>query len=863
MLSETIKLRLVQKFEAPLPEFHKRRIVFWRDEDGEFAEELNGLDLPGVSLVKLNGSNNFAVKKLLAADDLSGNYLVYDPLSYENDGRDDWLLDIKLYSEEFRADLVSLQMEELLVDPTSAMRKTMKLYAKFLDNKERKAKLRKIGRTYQTPLQLHVDIMAVLCALPGGSAHDVIIAVLSAGLEKESNDALINIEKFGNIRAFWSLVQKYTGYVDAEGRPLSDLAAHILITALSQTMPASVLRGLERFVSDSCKAYCYQLVHEWQRSGGKDELVEICHHVERELRLADRFDKTEIDVLLKSHTFPAIDETILKRFFAEIGEQVIKVDAILEAVENRRTTGWYFLTENYFESLYYIAKMQEFYLVHIEGFHAVEPVKVWKLYTTDTFQMDSYYRHFHYAFGNTLKRSNALLEDALKKCSDVVEGLYREWFLKGLTSNWTKAIAGDLDILGYVSEINEQRHFYNRYVSPNVSKGNRVFVVISDALRYEVAAELSEALSHNTKGKATLEAVQAVFPSITKFGMAALLPGKEVSANDKLDVLVDGNATLSTAQRGVILKAANAESVAVTYKDMLQMRKQERRDLVAGKEIIYIYHNTIDALGDKRATESKVFEACVTAVDELTAIVRIVVNDLSGANIFITADHGFLYTYKPLEESHKISRQTFSGEVYELGRRYALVSSETTADYLLPVKMERTLGGTPMKGFAPQDIVRIKVQGGGENYVHGGISLQEMVVPVIVYKGMRTGNKQYVEVQNPGLTLISESRKVSNLMFSLDFLQKQAVGDKVQPCNYTLHFTDDVGRPISDFQTVIADKMNGNASERVFRVRFTLKQMAFNRNKAYRLVIANETDVPEEVEFRIDIAFADDFGFDL
>jgi spore cortex formation protein SpoVR/YcgB (stage V sporulation) len=81
---------------------------------------------------------------------------------------------------------------------------------------------------------------------------------------------------------------------------------------------------------------------------------------------------------------------------------------------------------------------------------------------------------------------------------------------------WTKAIAGDLDSLGYVSEINEQRRFYSRYVSPNVSKGNRVFVVISDALRYEVAAELSESLSHNTKGKATLEAVQAVFPSITK-----------------------------------------------------------------------------------------------------------------------------------------------------------------------------------------------------------------------------------------------------------------------------------------------------------------------------------------------------------
>jgi uncharacterized protein (TIGR02687 family) len=863
MLSETIKLRLAERFAAPLPEFHKRRIVFWHDEEGEFADAVDELDLPGVNIVKLTGTNNFAVKKLLSSDDLTGDYLIYDPLSYTKDQKDDWLLDIKLYSEEFRADLVSLQMEELSAEPSSAMRKTMKLYAKFLSSKERRARLRRIGRIYQTPLQLHLDIMAVLCGLNGGSAQDVIVAVLSAGLDKENNDALINIEKYGSIEAFWQLVQKYTGYVHADERPLFDLAAHILITALSQTMPISALRGLERFISDSCKAYCYQLIHEWQRSDGSSDLLEICRRVEHELRLSDRFDKTDINLLIKSDTFPAINESILKRFFIEIGENVIKAEDIISVVDNRRTAAWYALTKDYFESLYYIARMQEFYLSHIDGFHIVEPAKVWKLYTSDAYEMDSHYRHFHRHFGNTLKDPNALLEDALKKCSDVVEGLYSEWFLKQLTQTWTKAIAGDLASLGYVSEINEQRRFYSRYVLPNVSKGSRVFVVISDGLRYEVAAELLESLNHNTRGRAKLEGMQAVFPSITKFGMAALLPGKEMSVNNKIDVFVDGYATVSTAQRGTILNAANPESVVVTYEELLRMKKQERRDLVAGKEIIYIYHNTIDTIGDKPATETKVFEACKTTIDELTAVVKIMVNDLSAANIYITSDHGFLYTYKPLNESQKISRQTFKGEVYELGRRYALTAIDTSADYLLPVRMDLIFGGTSIKAYAPQDTVRLKVQGGGENYVHGGISLQEMVVPVIVYKGMRAGYKKYIEVQNPGLSLISESRKVTNLMFSLDFLQKQPIGDKVQPCNYSLHFTDDEGVPVSDFQTVIADRTSDNASDRVFRVRFTLKQMQYKRNKIYRLVIANDTDAPEEVEFRIDIAFADDFGFDL
>jgi uncharacterized protein (TIGR02687 family) len=859
MLSESIKSRIAARFFAPLTEFHKRRIVFWRDEDGQYTEDIDELVFSNVKIVKLTGSNNFSVKKLLTYDDLTSDYLIYDPLSYEKDHNDDWLLDIRLYSEEFHADLVSSHMEELLVTPTADMRKTMKIYAKFLGNKERFEKLRKIGRTYQTPLQLHIDIMAVLCGLSGGSAQDVITAVLSAGLDKESNNAIDNITRFGNINAFWQLIQKFTGYNNAEDKPLSELAAHILLTALSQSIPP--LKGFERFVSDSCKAYCYQLVHEWQRGDGRETLIEICRIVEEELRLIDRFDKIEMETLLKSDVFPAVNECLIARLFSEINTGVINIKSIFGMVLNRRTSAMYDLTEDYTESLYYIAKMQNFYLECIESFHISLPKKVWSFYTEKAFEMDSFYRHFHIHFGNTLKAPNPILEDALKKCTDKVEGLYREWYLSRLTDIWTKAIADDLSKLGYVSEINKQRDFYARYITSN--KNNRTFVIISDALRYEVAAELSEVLGHETKGKASLEAVQAIFPGITKFGMAALLPGKEMSVDDEMKVYLNGKSTDSTIKRASILTDKDKNSIAVQYNDLLQMKKQERRSLVAGKDIIYIYHNAIDAIGDKAATETKVFDACDTAIKELIGLVKLIVNDLSGMNIYITADHGFLYTYKPLDESQKVSRQTFNGDVYELGRRYALVSPDTTADYLLPINTGNEIGEIAIKGYAPQDTTRIKVQGGGENYVHGGISLQEMTVPIIIYKGMRSDYKKYVEVKNPGFSLISESRKVSNLMFSLDFLQNQPIGEKIQPSTYSIQFTDETGLTVSDIQMVIADRTSANPGERVFRVRFTLKQMSYDPTKIYKLVIKNDTDIPEEAEFHFDIAFADDFGFDL
>ena len=861
MLSATIKSRLAEMFTAELPEFYDRRIVFWYDEDREFDEAVDELTLDGVTIVKLTGTNNFAIKKLLHTDDLKGNYLIYDPLAYEKDHQDDWLYDIKMYSEEFRADLVSLLMSELHVEPTSSMRRAMKHYAKFFENKERKEKLRRIGRTYQSPLQLHTDIMAVLCGLEGGSAEDVIIAVLSDGLDYDGNDALINIEKFGNIDAFWALVQKFTGFILEEDQPLVEFAAHVLMTALSQTMPS--LRGLERFIADSSKAFCYQLVEGWQRGDGREILFDICRTVEHELRLVDRFDNTELDVLLRSDIFPAINESILKRFLSEIPENIVKEKEIIKAVENRRTAAWYDLTEDYFESLYYIAKMQEFYLAHIEGFHIVEATKIWTLYTQDGYIMDSHYRHFHVHFGRTLKAPNSVLEDSLKQSSDYIERLYREWYLKELTQVWTKAIASDLETIGYVSEINRQGDFYRRYVEANASKGIRTFVIVSDALRYEVAAELAEYLNHSTKGKATIESMQSTFPSVTKFGMAALLPGKALSITEKMDVLLDGQPTGSTLKRGALLADPRVNGAALTYQSFIRMSQQERRDACSGKDVIYIYHDAIDALGDARATETEVFKGCQSAITEIKSVVDRILNDLSGIHVLITADHGFLYNYEPLEEIQKIGRQIFDGESYEIGRRYALVAPETTADYLLPIKTDLEIGEKQVKGYAPQDIVRIKIQGGGENYVHGGISLQEMVVPVIVYKGMRSGYKKYVEVQNPGLSLISESRKISNLMFSIKVMQQLPVGEKVQPSSYKLQFTDDQGIPVSDLQTVIADRTSANASKRVFQVRFTLKQQAYDRNKIYRLVMANDIDPPQELEYNIDIAFADDFGFDL
>ena len=189
-------------------------------------------------------------------------------------------------------------------------------------------------------------------------------------------------------------------------------------------------------------------------------------------------------------------------------------------------------------------------------------------------------------------------------------------------------------------------------------------------------------------------------------------------------------------------------------------------------------------------------------------------------------------------------------------------------NYLLPVKF---LGGnTEYDGFAPRESIRIKMNGGGMNFVHGGISLQEMVVPVIEYHYLRNDsmeykrNKQKYDTKPVTVNLLSANRKISNMIFSLNFYQKDAVGANREAATYQVYFTDENGKQISDVQKIIADKTSENGAERTFRCQFNLKSLKYSNTATYYLVIADEQglQLPQREPFQIDIAFAvDEFDF--
>ena len=478
--------------------------------------------------------------------------------------------------------------------------------------------------------------------------------------------------------------------------------------------------------------------------------------------------------------------------------------------------------------------------------------------------MDTYYRQYHLAFGKSLTVGNDHLDDLFKQVTDKVEGLYTHWFLGELGNNWSDACADELAQYGRILEVPQQVDFYNQKIK---NEDNRVFVIISDAFRYEVAASLAEQLRRETQSKVTLGSCAGIFPTVTKFGMAALLPHKQLSvgerSNGDLQILADGMST-DAGNRDKVLKAANINSVALKYKDIAPMKRAERSALVKGMDVVYIYHDKVDEAS--HTSDSMVFPACDDAIEEIKNIVRIIRNEFSGTRVYITADHGFLYTYSPLSEDSKVDKTTPSEQDVEIDRRYLITRKGATPDYLLPVKFM----DDGYDAFAPRESVRIKKKGGGLNFVHGGISLQEMVVPVIEYHYLRNDSKAYqrnkakYDTKPVEVGLLSASRKISNMIFSLNFYQKDAVGDNRSAANYLLYFVDSNGKQISDTAKIIADKTSDNGQERTFRCSFNLKSLKYDNRASYYLVIADETglQMPQKEEFQIDIAFAvDEFDF--
>ncbi|MBQ1925068.1 MAG: BREX-1 system phosphatase PglZ type A, partial [Proteobacteria bacterium] len=206
--AEKVLQELKRRFSEPLPEFYRRHIIFWHDEEREFADRIGEIEIDGVKVVTLTENNAFTLKKLLAKDDVDSHYLVYCPVTFESDEAN-WLLNIELYSgEPFRADIHTIWLEEMGLGVQENLRILLKQYHKFFNAKERRVRFARFSKQINQSKDVCLGMMASICGCKELEPTSIIRAVLMGGLRIEDNEIYQRLVTYDVHELFWKMVKQ-------------------------------------------------------------------------------------------------------------------------------------------------------------------------------------------------------------------------------------------------------------------------------------------------------------------------------------------------------------------------------------------------------------------------------------------------------------------------------------------------------------------------------------------------------------------------------------------------------------------------------------------------------------------------------
>jgi uncharacterized protein (TIGR02687 family) len=330
-----------------------------------------------------------------------------------------------------------------------------------------------------------------------------------------------------------------------------------------------------------------------------------------------------------------------------------------------------------------------------------------------------------------------------------------------LNRHWLKCL-DSIDFKYKAIKTPKQYDFYDTEVA---KVDQKLVVIISDAMRYEVGAELLSKMHGDTKNTAEIRHMLASIPSKTNVGMAQLLPGKKQF--NEGDILSDTISTSST-NRSKILQAYKSNSDAVQFETVYPPNQAKNRILFK-KDLVYIYHDVIDAIGDKRVSERRAFDAVRTGVAELAKFVKLLHGSYNVTNVLITADHGFLYADKKIED--KELEQLPSNTLISHNRFFITKEKhEQELGYTFPLK-ETTVFNDNLYVTIPFATNRYRKSGVGHQFVHCGGSLQELITPLIVSSRKRI---EVAKKVNPTILNKGKLRVVSNIL-KFNVLQENEV----------------------------------------------------------------------------------------
>jgi uncharacterized protein (TIGR02687 family) len=844
---QEIRNFLKELFSKPLGDGKKRHIVFWYDSDEDFLEDIDNFDIQDVKVIKLTDKNAFWTKYHIEKEDTSSNILVYSNMKKPRP-EEDLLYDIFCYSEEFSTDRATVIMRELKVMDAS-LKEEFKLYNTFFKRKERIEAFKNLNIQDYTKEKIYIGVLAVLSKVKLMDLEEILKSILKEYLDGNSK-IYEDIKKFGDLDSLWNLIVKYYGY-GFEEKSLERFMAMLLITNMNETIKFDLPKQYENFISKkatNCIVFINHFMNNSKDGEYYDKMQEL---IADKLKIDKVLENNSSDNFINCDIFEEMDKMVLRRITNLLKDEVEEYSNYLNLISTRRTMHFYKKYESEYKAIKWAINLLSKKRDLASTIKTETSYDMFKSYVKDYFYIDKAYRKFYYHYDNCLEK------DELNDLKERIENVYNNWYLQELSIKWFNSL--EKGHSWRIEGLKWQDRFYKDFIKYGKE---RVFVIISDGLRFESAEELTNRLTNERKGKVELDYMQGVLPSYTKLGMASLLPNTEIEINDKYDVLVNGISSNGTENRNTILKMENPNSLAITYDKVMDMKDAEIRKAFTGLDVVYIYHNTIDARGDHASTEREVFAATELAFNEIITLVNKLVNRVSAASMVITADHGYLYKRNAMEESDKISGVKFDDG--EDNRRFILTSNNDKVEGTVDFCMDYLLGqGSNKNVITPRGTSRFKVQGAGANYVHGGAMLQEVVVPVIKFKNDRSASSVN-EIRKANISLTSITRKITNIITYLEFFQEEKIQDKVIAQRIKCYFEDEEGNRISNENIIIGDSRSENPLERTYREKFVLKSMSYDKTKQYFLVMQDDEDsngMYERIPYNIDIAIVDEFGF--
>lgn len=854
------------------------RIVLWYDQEQAFVDTVNKLKLPDVQLINMAESSALQVKFQLELEDTSGKYLLYFPQP-EPELEDDWFLDIKLYSRVFHADRISMIFNELGLQRPS-LREHLRLRELFLASKARIAALGKLLPANADEDDIDMAMIAVLLSADAIDVATLLFTLGAAAVEEncllDKNPAVIEeMRKFGLQGTFLRALQDEVGYPASEQELSGEqpfLLGNLLVRLLTTGFCESISEIPEwarsnAIASASARATSRAFLSRWRDSSRFYQAYDVVSaKVAGSLRIAERLGPLSMESLANVATFEAVEKQIIIDMAKAIPQAERRDLENFADIIGQRLDGYWAsrhkddpVRRRYRQVYAALSAAIELFGLRAQypdGFHFASCQQLYQAYCQTLYRFDQSYRHYSAA------SRNAQLE-ILKPLDDEVEQCYAYWYLDQLGRAWGDRLEAE-NLLEHWSlpDVPAQQDFFQHWVSPrqDAVRAKRIVVIISDAFRYEAAQELVEQINTKRYSKAELHTQLGVLPSYTTLGMAALLPHQTLEYREGVsdDVFVDGQSSKGTAARNRILAAHGG--MAVTAEEVKQWSREAGREALRNQQLVYVYHNVVDARGDSASTESETFLAVEQAIDELTELTRKVMMHFNTSTVIVTADHGFMFQMSKLEAADRTALVDKPDNVLKSKKRYVIGHGLPPTNNAWHGSTKNTAGTQSDTGFwIPKAANRFHFVGGAR-FVHGGAMPQEIIVPVVTVQQLRGEKAEQRTKHKVGVISTKSSLRMTANIQSFDLMQTDTVGDHYIPVTVAvaIYHGDE---QVSSEEVVTFDCATDVMSERVKRVRLSLAGSDFDRKEDYFLVLRDK-DLNTELEryrITIDLAFTDDF----